>query len=98
MARRDGTGPQGLGAMTGRGMGVCSGNNNEFLGYGMGMRNGRGCRKSFGLGFGLGLGQGIGNVSNNSNTGKTKKEVLEEQKKILENRIEFLNKQLETAE
>ena len=45
MPRMDGTGPQGYGPMTGRGLGPC--------GYGYG--RGRG----FGLGYGRGYGQGL---------------------------------------
>jgi len=40
MVRQDGTGPQGLGPMTGRGLGPC----------------GCGMRRGFGLGFGRGFG------------------------------------------
>jgi len=41
MPNMDGTGPQGMGALTGRGLGPCGG----------GMR--RGCRRGFGRGFGF---------------------------------------------
>jgi len=41
MPNMDGTGPQGIGAMTGRGLGPCGG----------GMR--RGCGRGFGRGFGF---------------------------------------------
>ena len=43
MPNMNGTGPQGMGAMTGRGLGPCGG----------GMR--RGCGRGFGRGFGSGL-------------------------------------------
>lgn len=55
MAYRDGTGPQGLGPMTGRGMGNCAPGANaqsNFNGIGRGM--------SRGLGVGMGLGRGMG--------------------------------------
>jgi len=42
MANFDGTGPRGMGPMTGRGMGPCSG-----FGFGMGWRN-RGVRRGLG--------------------------------------------------
>lgn len=42
MPRRDGTGPAGMGAMTGRGMGICAGNRSQGFGYGRGMGYGRG--------------------------------------------------------
>lgn len=55
MARGNGTGPNGMGPMTGRGMGICGGNKqpgNENTGSrGMG---------GFGLGLGLGRGNGCG--------------------------------------
>jgi hypothetical protein len=49
MSQRDGTGPAGLGPMTGRGMGACT--NFQGLGYGYGMRRrfGRGCGWGYGL-------------------------------------------------
>lgn len=43
MSRRDGTGPAGLGPMTGRGMGACTNSQGFGYGYGMGRRFGRGC-------------------------------------------------------
>ena len=44
MPRRDGTGPMGQGAMTGRGFGYCTGANAPYYGYG--------CRRGFGRGYG----------------------------------------------
>ncbi|MBW7863520.1 MAG: DUF5320 domain-containing protein [Candidatus Hydrogenedentes bacterium] len=49
MPRRDGTGPQGMGSMTGRGAGRCAGNNTP----------GRGANSNGGSGFG-GCGAGRG--------------------------------------
>ncbi len=54
MPRLDGTGPMGQGAMTGRGIGNCQGNQQKLgVGYGRcnGNRNGRGNRQGFGFGF-----------------------------------------------
>lgn len=63
MPRGDGTGPMGMGSMTGRGAGFCAGHPvagfmNPVPGFGMGMRHGggRGC----GLGRGRGRGAGRG--------------------------------------
>ena len=42
MPRRDGTGPMGSGAMTGRGIGSCTGANTAKYGAGYGCRLGRG--------------------------------------------------------
>lgn len=62
MPRGDGTGPMGMGSMTGRGAGFCAGHPvagfmNPVPGFGMGMRHGggRGC----GLGRGRGVGRGF---------------------------------------
>ena len=52
MPRGDGTGPMGMGPLTGRGMGYCIG-----AGYPGSVRGGRGC---FGRGFGMGRGMGRG--------------------------------------
>ena len=52
----DGTGPMGRGAMTGRGMGNCQGNNTQRLGVGYG--KGMGC----GRGNGMGCSYGVNNA------------------------------------
>ncbi len=54
MPGRDGTGPSGMGPMTGRGMGVCSGNPQPFTGFGRGFGRGMGYGRGFGSGFGGG--------------------------------------------
>lgn len=51
MPRRDGTGPMGMGSMTGRAMGVCVENKGAGQGFRRGMGLGRG--KGFGRGYGL---------------------------------------------
>lgn len=53
MPRLNGTGPEGKGSMTGRGMGNCQPNNDnskedENIGFGRGFGRGRGMRKGFG--------------------------------------------------
>lgn len=75
MPGRNGTGPEGMGPLTGRGMGNCSSANNvdtnqKPIGRGMGRRlgfargqggRGRGCGMGRGRGFGMGRGmQGRG--------------------------------------
>ena len=55
MPRRDGTGPMGLGAMTGRGAGYCAG-----YGFSRPMNPVGGRGGAFGFGRGLGLGCGLG--------------------------------------
>ncbi|MBM7622701.1 DUF5320 domain-containing protein [Sporohalobacter salinus] len=54
----DGTGPEGLGPMTGRGAGYCAGYNRP--GYANSMS-----RRGLGRGFGRGCGRGMGRPSNN---------------------------------
>ena len=70
MPRGDGTGPMGMGPMSGRGFGI---RNNSFN-YG-----GRGC---YGYGFRC------------SYDLKTQKEVLQEQREILKNRLEAIDGEL----
>jgi hypothetical protein len=80
MPRRDGTGPLGLGAMTGGGFGNCNSNNTRL-----------------GLGRGFGCGNGFRrNMLSHPETSRTQKDVLTEQKSFLENRLEIVNRQLES--
>ncbi len=88
MPRRDGSGPMGAGAMTGRGFGFCTGFNAANYGAGRGMGSGFGCRRGFGRGFGRGL-------AFNQDSSKTQKDVLSEEKAFLEGRLEAIDKQLE---
>lgn len=83
MPRRDGTGPMGRGAMTGRGCGVRT----DGYGKGLGLksRGSYGCKRGFGF-------QG---VTVNSVTEIVNQEQLAEQKDVLEKRLEIINKQLE---
>ena len=74
MPGMNGTGPEGLGAMTGRGMGICRGTRaagnpayNRGMNYGRGMGCGRGmnygrgmsCRRGMNYGRGAGCGRGM---------------------------------------
>jgi len=55
MPRGDGTGPMGMGSMTGRGAGYCAGFGQPGYatpGPGRGIAFGRGCGRGFGRGFG----------------------------------------------
>ena len=92
MPRRDGTGPQGVGAMTGRGLGVCTDGTKTYgrgtgLGLGLGLR-GRGS-------YGCRRGAGFGGFTADNAAGITGQEYLAEQKEALEKRLEIINKQLE---
>jgi len=86
MPGRDGTGPMGRGAMTGRGFGVCAGTGALLAGMGLGL--GLGCRR--------GLGRGLGrNIDANQASAKTPKELLQEQKELLQKRLESIDQQME---
>ena len=62
MPRGDGTGPEGKGPMTGRGLGNCSNDNTAgnvpVGGRGLGRGLGRGAGRGAGRGLGRGLGRG----------------------------------------
>lgn len=90
MPRRDGTGPMGAGSMTGRGLGLCTGANVVKYGAGLGMGLGLGlaCRRGFGRGFGRGS-------AINQTSSKTQKELLNERKAMLQDRLEVIEKQME---
>jgi len=86
MPRRDGTGPMGAGSITGRGLGFCTGANAVKYGAGLGMGLGLGlaCRRGFGRGFAI-----------DQTSSKSQKELLSEQKALLKDRLEVIDKQLE---
>lgn len=89
MPRGDGTGPMGQGPLTGRKMGQCGG------GQGMGMGQGRGLGRGMGRGAGQGLGQGNrGAFAGQDNSSLSEEELLQE-KKMLQQRLETINKDLE---
>ena len=94
MPRRDGTGPMGAGAMTGRGLGSCTGANVIKYGAGLGMGLGIGlaCRRGFGRGFARRFSKGLAVDQTSS---KTKKELLAERKIMLKDQLEAIDKQLE---
>ncbi|WP_303862207.1 DUF5320 domain-containing protein [Alkalibaculum bacchi] len=83
MARRDGTGPMGIGPKTGRGLGSCIGGNALKYGTGLAMGLGFACRCGFGRGFAV-----------DQTSSKTQKELLHKQKELLQNRLEVIDKQL----
>ena len=91
MPRRNGTGPMGAGSMTGRGLGLCTGASVVKYGAGLGMMGlglGLACRRGFGGGFGRGF-------AFNQTSSNTQKELLNEQKTMLQDRLEVIDKQLE---
>ncbi|HZJ82525.1 MAG TPA: DUF5320 domain-containing protein [Clostridia bacterium] len=94
MPRMDRTGPMGRGPMTGRGFGVC--NDAEPAAYGRG--RGFGLRRGFACGFGRGFGRGFGSrrgFSDEAYDSRTDKDFLENQKEMLESRLEEISKELE---
>lgn len=92
MPRRDGTGPMGMGAMTGRGLGVCTGVNAPIYGRGFG----RGCGRGFGRGLGLGFGRGFGFGANANYNQTASKEALQAQKEQLQITLDAVDKRLES--
>lgn len=98
MPRRDGTGPMGMGAMTGRGLGACSGVNAPVYGgwRGRGCGRGFGCGSGRGQGMGFGRGFGLGRYAAGDYYGQAvPKEALQAQKAQLQAALNAIDKQLE---
>lgn len=89
MPRRDGSGPMGTGSMTGRGLGSCTNANAVNYRAGLGMGLGLGPRRGFGRGFGRGF------VVNQISS-KTRRELLHEQKNMLQERLDVIDKRLKS--
>ncbi len=85
MAGRDGTGPVGQGPLTGRGMGVCPGARQSRFSFG------RGC----GMGFGGRARAGLGNRFGGLGFGSNDKEILNEERELLKQRMEQIDRELE---
>lgn len=84
MPRRDGTGPMGMGSRTGRGMGFCNATKAAGVFGGLGWRRcGRGLRW---------------NNYDNVIIPQNQKDLLKEQKAILEDRLNLINNQLNTLQ
>ncbi len=89
MPRRDGTGPYGMGPMSGRGFGPCSGYAvSPFIGFGCGYGRGRGYRW---MRYGY-------PVVPQEFEAKDEKEILQAQAQYLESQLESVKKQLEKLE
>jgi hypothetical protein len=86
MPRRDGTGPQGVGSRTGRGLGNCAGEQTptQGLGFQRGSGRGLGCRRGFGR----------ANASDQTSA-KTERDLLTEKKKLLQEQLNAIDQQLE---
>ena len=99
MPRRDGTGPMGMGPMTGRGAGMCAGfavpSYANQAGFGCGLGGGRGFRRMF---YATGL-LGRARFESQSANGEyasdaDEKELLKRQAKLLENQLHNVKKRL----
>jgi len=87
MPKKDGTGPMGLGTKTGRGLGICNEDNTKTDFAFQGIRAGRGrkCRSGFGCGFGA-----------ERYSAENKKNVLKQKKEALQNKMDLLDRQINT--
>lgn len=90
MQGTDRRGPMNAGPMTGRGLGYCTGARPARYGTSRGMGPGLGlaCRRGFGRAYGMGYEFDEANQP-------TDKDILEEQKAILQERLEAIEKELE---
>ena len=98
MPRGDRMGPNGMGSMTGRGLGYCNNYDNPKNVNSV-QRGGTGFRRSFDRGFGRNYGRGFGNrrFSNYPNYPVQQYSVKNEEKN-LELEIDTLKNQLKTIE
>ena len=85
MAGRDGSGPLGQGAFTGRGMGICEGARQARLPFGRGCGQGLGRRGRNGYGLGV---VGVGATVSN-------KDLLKEERELLKQRMDQIDQALE---
>ena len=97
MPRGDKTGPEGLGPLTGRRMGYCTGNDNPGfanLTPGFGRRFSRGSNRWFGRGRGMSFGGGYGYFPDENIPNVTEKTALENEIRILKDHLASLEKRL----
>lgn len=91
MPGRDGTGPMGQGAVTGRGMGACNDTGVTYgYGRGLGAGIGRGIARGARLGLGLGLGYGCRRLMNRQNAVVDDRVALTEEKAFLQRRLDAI--------
>ena len=95
MPGRDRTGPSGFGPMTGRRMGFCVDNDNQYFSI-RGLEYKRGNRGGFGYGRGYGLGYryGYGNKNIENNPSVSDKTIIENEIRILKDQLSSLEEQL----
>lgn len=94
MPRRDGTGPMGMGQITGRGNGLCAGKNGQ--GNGQRMRNGQDNR--FGNGRGIGRGLNCNAVNNLAPPQKDELTILKDQSNAVENHLNTIKNRISELE
>jgi len=82
MPGRDGTGPMGRGVASGRGLGYCHGT--------------KAVHSTTRLGQGLGSRRVLRNFTADLTVSKTQKELLQEQKALLESKLDIISKQLQS--
>ena len=93
MPGRDRTGPNGLGAMTGRHMGFCADSSNQYYSN-RGLGFGRGNRGDLGYGRGYGQGYGYRNMNIENNPNVSDKTIIENDIRILKDQLSSLEDQL----
>ena len=95
MPRGDGTGPMGMGSMTGRGAGYCAGAVQPgygMAGFGRGQGVGRRCATGWGMGLGRGFRRGPG--FGGTMTSLTQPPQPETEKQLLKNQANTLQAEL----
>lgn len=88
MPGRNGTGPMGAGPMTGRGFGSCYAGAGKGMGFGRGMGHGIFCRSGYGRFL-------ADYRTDEPPFAASEKEILAEQKKILEAQLDAINKKMQ---
>lgn len=89
MPERNGTGPMGAGAMTGRGLGPCAGTGRLAKGAGLGTGLGMACRRGFGRDFRR-------FSVDNEMSAEDRKGLLQMQKNALKNCLADIDRQMES--
>ena len=92
MPRRDQTGPEGKGSMTGRHMGECVGNQQKESVFNLGFR--RGFQKRQNMRFTSSHNQ-RGSLQENQNSNTSKKDLIELEIDTIKKRLQFLEEELE---
>ena len=97
MPGRDGNGPMGRGALTGRGMGFCVvPARNEVMQPGMGRGRGCGNGRGMGRGMGRGFGRGFGAADSVSMDPAIEREALAYQQEMLARQMDAIKRRMET--